>query len=155
VILVESSPKLRVALEQRVARFGDRVKVLSGDCNAKKTIAAIRSRIPANSLTLVFADMLGLEVEFETLRQLTENRKVDVAITFQVSDLVRNVPLILQGASGGDRLDRFFGTRVWRQVVADAEGGKLKRPDIGDALTEFTFRGWGRSGTCTSNPCID
>jgi three-Cys-motif partner protein len=94
VILVESSAKLRVTLEKRVSIFGDRVKVLPGDCNADNTIADIRSQIPAKSLTLAFADMLGLEVTFETLRQRTKNQKMDLAITFQVSDLVRNVPQI-------------------------------------------------------------
>jgi three-Cys-motif partner protein len=146
VILVESSPKLRVALEERVRPFGDRVAVLPGDCNAEGVIADIRARIPANTLTLAFADMLGLEVEFETLRRLTHNRKIDLAITFQVSDLVRNVPLILQGLADGARLDRFFGTAEWRQVVADAEAGKLSRPDIGDALTEFYIQRLGMLG---------
>jgi three-Cys-motif partner protein len=137
IIAVESSPRLLPALRTRTASYGPRLVVLEGDCNNIDTIAEIRSAIPANGLTLAFADMLGLEVTYETLRRLTLSRRVDLAITFQVNDLVRNVPNVMRGDADGSRLDRFFGTPTWRQRVADAEAGKLRSSEIGDALTDF------------------
>jgi three-Cys-motif partner protein len=137
VVLVEASAKLLKPLRARTESYGDRAHVLEGDCNSPSTVANIRNALPTNALTLAFADMLGLEVEFETLRQLTTRRKIDLAITFQVNDLVRNVPQILQERSDGGRLDRFFGNPDWRKAVADAESGKLTSTAIGDALTDF------------------
>jgi three-Cys-motif partner protein len=146
VVLIEAAPKLLQALRTRTATYGSRVSVLSGDCNDPATADAIHRAVPGVALTLAFADMLGLEVEFGTLRRLTKGRKVDLAITFQVSDLVRNVPQILQGRADGDRLDRFFGTERWRHVVADAEQGRLTTMAIGDALTSFYIERLGTLG---------
>lgn len=137
VVLVESDPALFAALEARTAIYAPRVQLVAGDCNDPATIATIRKQIPFRALTLAFADMLGLDVTFESVRRLTSGRRIDLAITFQVSDLVRNVPQVLAGNADGARLDRFFGTGDWRRVVAAAEGGALPTPAIGDALTDF------------------
>jgi three-Cys-motif partner protein len=140
VLLVEYVPKLLAALRTRTAAYGSRVQILKGDCNDPDVIKRIREAVPSNALTLAFADMLGLDVKFETLKQLTRARRIDLAITFQVSDLVRNVPQILKGQANGQRLDVFFGTSEWRKTVADAEQGRLQTTAIGDALTDFYIK---------------
>jgi three-Cys-motif partner protein len=137
VLLVENAPKLLTALRSRTASYGSRVQIIEGDCNDPDVITNIRETVPGSALALAFVDMLGLDVKFETLKQLTKGRRIDLAITFQVSDLVRNVPQILKGQADGKRLDDFFGTSEWRQVVADAEQRKLPTTTIGDALTDF------------------
>ena len=146
VILVESDPALLAALTARTVTYGSRVNVLPGDCNDAATITAIRKAVPVKALMLAFVDMLGLDVTFETVRKLTAGRRIDLAITFQVSDLVRNVPNILKGNADGGRLDRFFGTPQWRTVVAQAESGQLTTTDIGDALTDFYIARLGTLG---------
>jgi three-Cys-motif partner protein len=140
VVLVESDERLLDALRARTAEFGTRAEVLPGDCNDVAVVERIRDTISPNALTLAFVDMLGLDVTFATLKRLTTGRKIDLVITFQVNDLVRNVPSILEGRVDGERLDQFFGTSAWRHVVAAAEGGKLTTSEIGDALTEYYVR---------------
>jgi three-Cys-motif partner protein len=137
VFLVESAPKLLAALRVSTASYGSRVHILEGDCNDVALIETIRGTVPSNALTLAFVDMLGLDVTFDTLKRLTIRRRIDLAITFQVNDLVRNVPQIIRGQADGGRLDAFFGTPDWRKAVAAAEQGQLATTEISDALTDF------------------
>jgi three-Cys-motif partner protein len=134
VILVESEPSLLHALTARTTSF-DRT-IFPGDCNDPAVIAAIRARLTQSwsTLGLAFVDMLGLDVSLRTLEQLTAGQvRLDLAITFQVSDLTRNVPLVMQGRTPGDRLDAFFGDDgEWRQVVASSPLGTA-----GQALTDY------------------
>lgn len=119
IALAESSSQLVAALRQRVAAVSTTatVEILEADCNAADTIARIRSFVPASALTIVFVDMLGADVAFETLQALTRDRKMDLLITFQVGDLRRNVGDALVKPTEGARLDRFFGSPEWRSVA--------------------------------------
>jgi three-Cys-motif partner protein len=134
VVLVESDLNLLDAVRRRTAAYGDRVQIVHGDCNDDGVIETIRTAVPPDSLTLAFADMLGLDVRFETLDRLTKSRKMDLAITFQVGDLVRNVPQVLGGRQESRRLDEFFGASGWCEVVTEA---RMRGVPIEDALTTY------------------
>jgi three-Cys-motif partner protein len=120
VVFVEADPALADALDTRVKKVptSSRVTILPGDCNDPAIIAKVRHLVPPNALVVVFVDMLGADVPFETLAQLTAHRRMDLLITFQVGDLRRNLRDALQQEGEGQRLDRFFGSRDWRQVAA-------------------------------------
>jgi len=152
VLLVEYVPRLLGALRVRTADYGSRVQILEGDCNDPAVIKRVREALPVNALTVAFADMLGLDVKFDTLKRLTHGRRIDLAITFQVSDLVRNVPRIIRGDADGRRLDEFFGTPRWRKAVADAEQGRSATSAIGDALTDFYIQRLGTLGYSNVQP---
>ena len=133
VILVEQDDDLLAALRTRVKSFGPRAQILPGDCNDPKVIAKIRSRVPSSSLGLVFVDMLGLDVTFDTLSALTAERNMDLVVTFQVNDLTRNVPLASTGRSSRRRLDAFFGDGGWAAVAKSVPGGR----DLASVLTNY------------------
>jgi three-Cys-motif partner protein len=137
VILVEEEAKLIDALRLRTEQWADRREIVDGDCNDPRIIERIRSITPATHLAMVFVDNLGLDVTFETLKRLTQNRQMDLVITLQVSDLVRNTGQVLRGSQDAARFDRFFGSPDWRTVVAEFERHKRPEHDLPTALTSF------------------
>jgi three-Cys-motif partner protein len=137
VLLVEQSPKLLEALRVRTEPWANRRQILSGDCNDLAVITKIRERTPASHLALVFVDNLGLDVTFETLKSLTSDRHMDLVITLQVSDLVRNTGQVLSGTQDATRFDGFFGSKEWRTVVSQFERRERSEHDLPTALTAF------------------
>jgi three-Cys-motif partner protein len=87
-------------------------------------------------LGLGFVDMLGFEVTFETIRSITAQRNLDLAFTFHVGDLNRNLADALT-TTEGLRLDQFFGSEKWRDVVRQFDLGGTGRSDCTTALADF------------------
>ena len=89
-------------------------KVFSGDCN--ELIEKVIQEIPDRSLTLAFIDPEGLDARFETIRQLTTNRRVDLLILFaDAYDIVRNVELLYFN-DPNSKLDQVLGQDSgWRE----------------------------------------
>jgi three-Cys-motif partner protein len=87
--------------------------VIVGECNVQ--IQKIVDQIPHRALTLVFIDPEGLHIHFETLRTLTTNRRVDLAILLPDGmDIVRNVETTYEKQTES-KLDRFLGPNSkWR-----------------------------------------
>jgi len=89
-VFVESDPTSAAALTSRTTNESARRSVLTSDCNAPSTIAQIRQAIAPRMLSLCFVDNLGLNVTFDTIRNLVDgNRPIDLMFTFQVNDLTR------------------------------------------------------------------
>jgi three-Cys-motif partner protein len=84
---------------------------ITGDCNDTAVIAAVREEL-RQSLGLVFVDLVGLNVWFETIRVLTQDRSVDLVVTFPDMDLTRNAT-----QADVDRWNCFFGSTRWRDEV--------------------------------------
>lgn len=132
VIAVDRAGPLIDALR---VRMKGRAEIVEGDCNDSAVIVQLRALLDPSALSLCFVDMLGLEVAFETIRQLTDGLRMDLLITFQVNDLTRNMPGSIR--RGGARLTRFFGTDGWLEVVRSQESGLLESADVASALTDF------------------
>jgi three-Cys-motif partner protein len=137
LVLVESDKRLFDALAARTAGDSARAHLVHGDCNDSNVVQQIRTAIPSSALSIAFIDNLGLDVAFETIRLLTAGRRIDLVITFQVSDIRRNVDRALTRAARGAKWDRFFGSPGWRRAVADFEARKTTAPDLGSALENF------------------
>jgi three-Cys-motif partner protein len=137
VVLVESDVRLFEALTARTAADAARTTLIRGDCNDANVITQIRAAVPSSALSVAFADNLGLDVTFDAVRQLTVGRRMDLVITFQVSDIKRNVDRALARPLRGQRWDRFFGTPTWRQAVADFEARRTSDANLGVALENF------------------
>lgn len=137
LVFVESDSRLFDALTARTSAERSRTHLILGDCNETSVIEQIRSAIPATALSIAFIDNLGLDVTFDSIRRLTTGRRIDLVITFQISDIKRNAERALAGAERGARWDRFFGTPTWRQAVADFEAMRRPAPDLGGALENF------------------
>jgi three-Cys-motif partner protein len=129
ILVCEKNAKLAAALKTRLDKWAnDRASVFVGDCNAK--IQEIADQIPPRSLTLAFIDPEALHVHFETLRILTQDRKVDLAILFPDGmDIVRNVERYEKQQESN--LDRYLGPnsdwRARRQDVANQTPEKLRQ----------------------------
>lgn len=130
IALIEADRGLADALRRRVALTPNAatLDITEGNCNAIDAIDRVRAFVPGNALTIVFVDMLGADVTYNTLARLTADRKMDLLITFQVGDLRRNIGDALTKPTEGARLDRFFGTPQWRDVV----------PPTGDPIPALT-----------------
>jgi three-Cys-motif partner protein len=137
VVLVESEQRLCAALRARTAAAVDRATIIEGDCNAADVIRRIRRVVPADALSIVFVDNLGLDVTFSTISRIVAGRAMDLIVTFQVSDLKRNAGLALTNDAEAGRWDRFFGTTDWRRIIADFEAKRIAAPDLGTALSSF------------------
>jgi three-Cys-motif partner protein len=93
------------------------ISLIEGDCNT--VIASVRTALPANHLTLALIDPTGLQIQFRTIQQLVNNRKVDLLMTIQFGMGIRmNLPLYTQ--ADGATLSAFLGNTGWRE---DAQAG--------------------------------
>jgi three-Cys-motif partner protein len=125
------NPAFTKSLQLRAASCGfTNVNFFSKDCNS--VIADLLQKLPADSLDLCFIDPLNWEIDFNSIRNLTKNRRMDLAITFHVGSIKRvahNPP---------QELIDFFPDRSWQQEYEKAAAtGKLR----GNILLEAYKRG--------------
>jgi three-Cys-motif partner protein len=66
---------------------GESIEYFVKDCNA--VVEDLLSRLPANSLGFCFIDPLSWQVKFDSVRRLTQNRRMDIAVTFHVGGMKR------------------------------------------------------------------
>jgi three-Cys-motif partner protein len=88
-------------------------------------------------LGLAFIDNLGLDVPFATIAALTDGCRIDLMITLQVNDLTRNIGAAFDGTHDPTRVDAFFGTEDWREVVQGARQMNLSPAEIAAGLSDF------------------
>jgi spore photoproduct lyase len=114
-LFVDSNPEALDALKERIKGSGllDRVKLLLGDCNEE--VEEIIREIPQRGcLCLAFVDPTGLQVKFETIKKLTEERRIDLIITFPEGMAIkRNLDKFLRQEHS--LLDDFMGDASWRE----------------------------------------
>jgi three-Cys-motif partner protein len=124
-VFCEANPTLCQALGARIAAMAPQssVKVFNGDSN--ELIAQIADEIPAFSksnrvLTFCFVDPFNLEIDFETMKVLSQSRALDCIINLMIPlDANRNWGLYVNQDS--DRIERFLGVAHWRQRWVEAE----------------------------------
>jgi three-Cys-motif partner protein len=136
LVFVERDQTNADALAHRTIAAHGRRTVIAADCNAPETIAVIRQRLSSNMLFFGFVDLLGFDVAFDTIAAIVADRRMDLAITFHVGDVNRNIGDALQTVEG-ERLDRFFGASGWREVVHRFERGQIDRADLPTALADY------------------
>jgi len=96
------------------------------DCNL--IVDELLQRLPSNSLDFCFIDPFNWEIKFDSIRKLTENRRMDLAITFHIGSIKRvaNKP--------PQELIDFFPDSSWQQEYEKAgEEGKLSGRVLLDA----------------------
>ncbi|MBI3828482.1 MAG: three-Cys-motif partner protein TcmP [Planctomycetes bacterium] len=112
---VEAETWANEALSKRVSN-DPRCSVVASDCNeAVKRI--IRERTD-NTLYLAFIDPTGLDIHFDTIKQLSRGIHCDLIINWFMSALTRNLPY-WQKKQESDKLDLFFGTDRWKNCIHD------------------------------------
>ena len=87
------------------------ISLIEGDCN--KVIDEVLRASPPDHLTLAFIDPTGLQIQFDTIQRLVQNRKVDLLMTIQFGMGIRmNLRQYLE--SDGEGLTAFLGNSSWR-----------------------------------------
>jgi three-Cys-motif partner protein len=95
-----------------------RIALIEGDCN--DVIDEVRAASPADHLALAFIDPTGLQIRFDTIRRLVNDRKVDLLMTIQLGmGVTMNLPQYAK--SNGEALTNFLGNTDWRNDL-DAGG---------------------------------
>ena len=113
-IFIDSDDTSINALRQRISRFPNLIHPIRADCN--KDVDTIISKIPSKSLSLAFADPTGLDLHFQTLQKLTEERRVDLIIIYpEGMALKRNIPKFLRSKKQNP-LDLWMGDNGWKEV---------------------------------------
>lgn len=123
IIVCEKNLGLAEACEKRLAHSGTESDcyVLRGDCNV--LVEEVVRLIPDRALTLAFIDPAGLHAHFDTIRTLTQDRRVDLLVLFaDRHDIVRNVGQYYKQGQESN-LDRVLGPNSnwrdrWRQLGA-------------------------------------
>jgi three-Cys-motif partner protein len=87
-VFIDMDSTCTSALEMRVAGKG--AKMMTADSNAPATIAAVRAAIPRRRcLSLALLDPQGCTLHLKTIRELTDDRAMDLLINFPVLNLYR------------------------------------------------------------------
>lgn len=130
---VERDPNNCETLRKRVEASGrkDSVRVLQGDCNdvVYEIVNEIREidRHPPysddcwHSLNLAFLDPEGLELHWNTVKELCLINRMDLIINFSTSSITRNARSLLESGKT-DSIDRFFGSEEWQSEYKEASG---------------------------------
>ena len=108
-------PDVLATLHSRLANHPklSQISFVEGDCNS--VIDQILVELPRDHLTLAFVDPTGLQIQFNTIRRLVHQRKVDLLMTLQFGMGVKmNLPQYLKTKEGG-ALSSFLGNSDWRQ----------------------------------------
>lgn len=122
--LCERDPEKFDALSKRLNAFPQPSKPQLINDDANKAVKTIIGAIPSSeSLTLAFLDPYGLHLDFETVRALA-GRRTDFIIFFPDHiDMLRNWRMY--GGQDESNLDRFMGTRAWRDFVQETPQDRL------------------------------
>lgn len=111
VVLCELDPDNLRALRARTSEFGDRIRILEGDCNER--IDDALSLVPDQGLNIAFYDPFAPRAfKWETLRKLGQKTRMDLLIHFPTMGVKRNF--------GAVDIDSMVGRDDWRESVTSA-----------------------------------
>lgn len=84
----DDKPELISALKPRaVVDNAVKIQYFSKDCNV--VVDDLLRELPNGSLDFCFIDPLNWEIQFDSIRRLTANRRMDLAITFHIGNIRR------------------------------------------------------------------
>ncbi|HEY4644401.1 MAG TPA: three-Cys-motif partner protein TcmP [Bacteroidota bacterium] len=114
--LVDMNPDAVEALQKRFPH-GGRAKFYPVDCNA--CADEIGSRLSASALSLLVADQTAVQLKFETLRLLTEGKRVDMIIYLPTGVYFNRAIPTVKDEEKIKSINDFFGDRgegmeIWR-----------------------------------------
>lgn len=103
----DADPRVTEALTSRIAAIGSpNVRISTRECN--EVIDELAKRLPRSSLDFCFIDPFAWEIRFESIRKLTEGRRIDLLITFHCGSMKRVVD------NPPTELHEFFGDTTWQ-----------------------------------------
>ena len=120
-------PSVIKALKTRATSYNfANVVYFSKECNLM--VDELLQKLPSNSLDFCFIDPFKWEISFNSVRKLTEKRRMDLAITFHIGSIKRVADKPTQ------KLIDFFPDPSWQQEYGKAgEEGRLSGRVLLDA----------------------
>jgi three-Cys-motif partner protein len=107
---------LKSRVKRRAPNKWEKVKVIPGDCN--ETLE--KAGIPIDGLGIAFIDPTGIsQISFETIRQLTAGRQIDLIINFPEGMGIR-MNLYQYTQTEANALNRFMGSARWKERYAQS-----------------------------------
>jgi len=104
------------ALTSRVSKCNfAKINIFNNDCN--QVIDILISTLPKNSLYFCFIDPLNWEINFDSIKKLTEGRQMDLLITFHIGNIKR------EAAKPPKELLDFFPPLDWQVMFQKAQKG--------------------------------
>ena len=140
MICNDYDPSVIQALQQRMANRGHaNVTYENGDCNLiVPTVLRHLQRMP-RGLTFCFIDTTNWQMHFESVRQLTEGRRMDLLVLFHSTSMKRVASLDLPTLRN---LSLFFGddpmSPTWKTVYERAEAEGRSRSEA--LLDHYKYR---------------
>jgi len=114
----ENIDALRNRIESRFPNVLQRIIYINGDCN--NVSREIHSYLPQYSFTLAFVDPEGLDVNFNTISKITDDRNVDLIVNFPIGMAAkRNIHKFIKKEES--KLAAFLGTNKWRENIASTQ----------------------------------
>ena len=125
------NPEFIKSLESRAPSCGfANLEYFSKDCNS--AVDDLLQKLSADSLDFCFIDPLNWEINFNSIRKLTQNRKMDLAITFHIGSIKRTA------TNPPQELIDFFPDPNWQQ---EYEKTRAKGKSTGRILLDAFERG--------------
>lgn len=114
---VEADHQALTALKTRVSRAGGNLPVEYYEGDANEVTPRLAEKISPGSLNIAVIDPTGLHFSFDSLRVLTQGRRVDLIYLFpEGMDINRNKGRYAE--EDESNLDRVLGVTHWRDRVA-------------------------------------
>jgi three-Cys-motif partner protein len=129
-VFCEERPDYLEALKIRAARIAPNAQIayVPGNCNmhTREILEEIpRGSALSTALTLCFADPFDIGLDFETIRTLAKDRLVDFLVLLALGmDANRNYEHYVK--DDADKIDKFLGSRNWRERWATAQWDAVK-----------------------------
>lgn len=114
LFLNDASSDAVSALRRRIGQHDGRVTLSQLDCNeaVDSLVATLFPSGAVGMLGLVFIDPAAFQMQFDAVRRLTADRRVDLIITFMTGYIQR----FRDQPGYADVIDRFVGTDRWRKA---------------------------------------
>jgi three-Cys-motif partner protein len=150
LFLVDSDAEKMSALLKRIGKLAARTSIQKWVGDANPLVDDVANAIPSRSLTVAFIDPYSLDIRFDSVRRLAQQRPLDLLILFaDAMDIVRNVELNYYPRKS-DKLDLFLGTPEWRKdwdALANRDGPSTRAMFARVYLKQLATLGYAHSRT--------
>ena len=145
-VFIERDAGRAAELEQLCAEYSQACRIEVRRGSAQEEIEALLQGDLGQTghLAVVFLDPFGMQISWETIKQLAATKRVEVIVNFALGMSIQRVLTRSAEQQPGWReaLDRFFGSPNWYDRVYEEHTDLLgtttqKRPDAGKRLLEW------------------
>jgi len=110
------------AIDSLKKRFSEKDKAVFYEDDCNNCVSDIRDRFSPTSINLLVADQTNVQLKFDTLRVLTEGRRVDLIVYFPTLYFNRTIPVV-KDEEKIRSINNFFGDDgegigIWKSTLS-------------------------------------